>query len=474
MTYSDELRVDSAKVVIPVVSTLFIIFPLMGIALRIHTQSQNWLHFLIASILSLLGAGYAWPRVQEEKESSLKASAHYLAVHMIALAFILNREWPSGSFLPYFFILFTVLFSMLLLPYYGFFAWLASSGLILLSVGLTGDISWSAVMELLIPIFLNLLVAGLMFISAMEWQRAVESVSLLHRRAQNRRDELFAMKEEVQATNDRLKFLNKKLDEARQAALKERDIRTRFMNNVSHELRTPLNGIVNFAHILAEGGVGSVNQRQIDYLQRIEKSGWHLLDVLNDLLDMAQIESGEFKLYIEPVDLEEICWEAIRSVKGLVLEKPGLELIPDFPDKWPQVEADNMRLKQALINLLGNAAKYTEEGHIALRVRREEDQVLLMVEDTGVGIAPKYHEAIFQEFRQIDETAARRRIGTGLGLPLTRHLVERHGGVLTVESDVGQGSTFTITLPAYRGEKGTEEDASPALPAPISQSETAL
>jgi two-component system phosphate regulon sensor histidine kinase PhoR len=106
-----------------------------------------------------------------------------------------------------------------------------------------------------------------------------------------------------------------------------------------------------------------------------------------------------------------------------------------------------MRLKQALINLLGNAAKYTEKGHIALRVRPNGQAVHILVEDTGIGIDPEYHELIFREFRQVDETAARRRIGNGLGLPITRHLIERHGGQIVVDSAMGKGSTFTITLP---------------------------
>lgn len=471
-TYSDELRIDSALAVIPVVSALFTIFPLIGIALRMHTQSQNWVHLLLTIIVTLAAARYAWPKAQAEEEDGLAASTYFLAVHMFLLAFNLGMEWPSGAFLAYCYVLFTILASMLKAPHYGFFAWTAGSVLTMLSVAFGGNISWTAVSQLLPPIFLNLLTAVVMFVSAMEWQTAVESVSLLHRRAQERRDELFAMKEEVQATNDRLKFLNEQLEQARRAAIKERDIRTRFMNNVSHELRTPLNGIVNFAHILAEGGVGSVNERQIDYLQRVEKSGWHLLDVLNDLLDMAQIESGEFKLYLEPVDLEEICWEALRNVRGLVLEKDELELIADFPESWPPVQADAIRLKQALINLLGNAAKYTEEGHIALRVRREGEWVLLLVEDTGVGIPSQYHEVIFQEFRQVDDTAARRRVGTGLGLPLTRHLIERHGGAVTVESAVGEGSVFTISLPLYRPEMETAVSPDVALSS-VSPSETA-
>ena len=131
--------------------------------------------------------------------------------------------------------------------------------------------------------------------AAYDWELALESVSLLQRKAQMRRDELFEAEQTLSATNARLQYLNSELEKARALAVEERDTRTRFMNNLSHEMRTPLNAIVNFANILARGGTGPLNDRQIDYLERVERSGWHLLEVLNDLLDMAQIEAGGVK-----------------------------------------------------------------------------------------------------------------------------------------------------------------------------------
>jgi signal transduction histidine kinase len=142
---------------------------------------------------------------------------------------------------------------------------------------------------------------------------------------------------------------------------------------------------------------------------------------------------------------------------------------------WPCIPVDQMRLKQALFNLLGNAAKYTDEGYIALRVRHLDDTVQIVVEDTGVGIAPQYHEAVFQEFRQVDDTAARRRLGTGLGLPITRHLVERHGGQIALESDLGKGSIFTITLPlAAAGTDGAAHSDRTAAVGPAITTATAV
>jgi signal transduction histidine kinase len=168
-------------------------------------------------------------------------------------------------------------------------------------------------------------------------------------------------------------------------------------------------------------------------------------------LDLALFDSGEDQLQPELTNLHEICEEAMSNTRGLILDK-DIQLIRDYPMDWPTVFVDKMRIKQSLINMLGNAAKYTESGHITLHIRTEDETLFLAVEDTGVGIASEHHQAIFQEFRQVDDTAARKRIGTGLGLPIARHLIERHEGTLSVVSRLGQGSTFTIALPIARQE----------------------
>ena len=153
----------------------------------------------------------------------------------------------------------------------------------------------------------------------------------------------------------------------------------------------------------------------------------------------------------------------MTTTRGLLLDKETeIDLIRDYPKEWPTVNVDQMRIKQALINLLGNSAKYTEAGHIALRVVPINGKMVISVEDTGIGIPSEYHQAIFVEFRQVDETAARKRIGTGLGLPITKHLIERHGGSLAINSVVGEGSTFTITLPIHETETAVTPQLEPA------------
>ena len=362
---------------------------------------------------------------------------------------------------PYLFAILIIASSMFTQPDYGFITWGVSSILTALGISQHINESMSLAQNIAGPVVVNLFVAAAAYFSALEWQVAVESVSQLHIKAQHRRDELFTIQEELHLTNAKLMNVNEALEKARQTAVAERDLRTRFMNQVSHELRTPINTIVNFAHILSQGELGQVTERQIDYLTRIEKSGWHSMSVLNDLLDLAQMNAGEFKLKRQRVDLEAVCEEAMTSVRSL-LENDDVDLIRDYPEVWPQVLVDPKRFQQALLNLLSNAAKYTDKGFITLRVRTHQHTATFAVEDTGIGIPEEHYETVFQEFRQLDETIARRRIGTGLGLPISRHLIERHGGTLTLHSTVGQGSTFTITLPLADNEE-TEEKISPKL-----------
>lgn len=443
--YRQELRTDSTQIIYPLTAILVVF---VSVALAISYGFSESLHFLAYAIFGPLSIIFAW---QLTKKGNQELGAWvYIIANLIFVTIIFVVEFSRGvtGAYPYIYALFIVIGSMILPPATGFTAWFLSILFMTIGFAFIGELNFMSIIGFLPPILINLMIALVAFISAIEWQIAVESTSHLHLRVQQRRDELFSMQEELRMTNARLQFMNQQLDTARQEAVNERDMRTRFMNNVSHELRTPLNSIVNFAHILTLGGRGPVTEDQKDYLARIEKSGWHLLDVLNDLLDMAQIESGEFKLHLEPVHLYHICEEAMTSTRGLLMGK-DVELLREYPDEWPIIQVDQMRFKQALINLLGNAAKYTEQGYIKLSVKLSGENVLVAIEDTGIGIPPEFHQAIFIEFRQVDETAARKRIGTGLGLPITKHLVERHGGSIAVESELGKGSKFIITMPVY-------------------------
>ncbi len=449
--YSQELRQDTSLIIIPVI-TIITIVVCVGLTFNSMRFIEVW-YYWGSALIALTGSFLSWHLIKRDEAE--RGSILFLATYISIIALLMSQVWTPNNPLPYLYSILIVASSMLLSPRAGFSVWAISVLLSLFAVMVRVEqfVFITALLALLPAISINFMVALISFLSAMEWEYAVESVSDLHRNAQKRRDELFTVQEEVNLMNARLLYTNDQLEAARQAAVGERDLRTRFMNHVSHELRTPLNAMVNFAHILSLGGRGEVTTEQADYLGRIEKSGWHLLSVLNDLLDMAQIEAGEFKLHLETTALKPICEEAMSSARGLILENENVDLVRDYPDISPLVFVDKMRLKQALLNLLGNAVKYTEAGYIALRVRPDGDVVHLTVEDTGIGIPQDSLQKIFQEFKQVDETAARKRIGTGLGLPITKHLIERHGGTVSVSSEMGKGSAFTLTLPVATEEQ---------------------
>lgn len=466
--YSEELRADTSHILIPVITLTTI---LLSLLFTIQSTSflivwHLWLIVFLAPV-----AGWISLRLIKQGRQSLGTTV-FLCAQFFILSLLLIQEWNPGGILPYLFGILIVASTMLHRAESGFASWLFSTALLVgIAIAKEGS-SYQSILLVLGPILINLGLASVAYLSAMEWQYAVETVSDLHINAQRRRDELYQTQEEVKWANAQLETTNTQLDTARQTAVEERDIRTRFMNHVSHELRTPLNSIVNFAHIVRLGGRGPVSVEQIDYLERIEKSGWHLLSVLNDLLDMAQIQAGEFNLHFEVCELEAICEEAMTSTRGLLLDAP-IELIRDYPEEWPSVYIDRMRIKQALINLLGNAVKYTEEGTITLRVRPLNDTVQLIIEDTGIGIPADHFETIFLEFRQVNESDARRRVGTGLGLPITKHLIERHHGTISVDSEVGKGSSFILTLPTVAPdfdplEKVTQEEVIQQVKEPVS------
>lgn len=224
-------------------------------------------------------------------------------------------------------------------------------------------------------------------------------------------------------------------------------LKTQFLANMSHELRTPLNSIIGFSRIMLKGIDGPITEAQEEDLTSINNSGQHLLNLINDILDQAKIEAGKMELYFQPVNLYEIAENVIATTKGLVKDKQ-IELRTNLEAELPFIEGDQVRLRQILMNFLSNAAKFTEEGSITLTMRRHgTDAVLIIVSDTGMGIAEKDFDKIFQAFEQVDSSPTRSAGGTGLGLPITRWLTKEHGGDIWFESKLGRGTSFTITLP---------------------------
>jgi PAS domain S-box-containing protein len=258
-----------------------------------------------------------------------------------------------------------------------------------------------------------------------------------------------------------LMITERALDDMREAD----QLKSQFLANMSHELRTPLNSIIGFSRVILKGIDGPITETQQQDLSAIYNAGQHLLGLINNILDLSKIEAGKMELAFTEVDLNEIVRNIMSTAVGLVKDKP-IELVVDVPEDLPHIQADNIQVRQILLNLVSNAAKFTERGKIGVSARLMErdnrSEVLVSVFDTGPGIDYKDQERLFEPFTQVDASPTRKTGGTGLGLSICRHLVELHGGKIWVDSAPGKGSTFSFTLPVAVS-SDEEVDARPVV-----------
>jgi len=234
--------------------------------------------------------------------------------------------------------------------------------------------------------------------------------------------------------------------------LKEVDkLKTQFLSTMSHELRTPLNSIIGYTQLILDGVEGEINDSQREDLERIERNAKHLLQLINDILDLSKIEAGKMQLNISKVELGEVVKQAVSIVTPLVGDKK-VAIIDNVSGKEIYLMADFQRLEQIFINLLSNAIKFTDEGRIVIDCKVGVDNTgqnwaTISVSDTGIGISAENLDKIFEAFRQVEEATTRKHGGTGLGLSITKRLVEMHGGAIWAESEIGKGTTFYFTMP---------------------------
>lgn len=247
-----------------------------------------------------------------------------------------------------------------------------------------------------------------------------------------------------------LKNVERELLRARDAAEAADRIKSAFLATMSHELRTPLNSIIGFTGILLQELAGPLNAEQKKQLGMVQRSSRHLLNLINDVLDISKIEAGQLELASKPFDLAKSIAKIVQLVSPLAQEK-GLELRLEVAEEVGEMVGDQRRLEQILINLLNNAVKFTDQGNIEVGCRMSNGQVMLTVRDTGIGMLPENVEAIFAPFHQIDTGLARKHEGTGLGLSICKKLLEMMGGSIEVESEWGKGSAFTVRLPHRKG-----------------------
>ncbi|QQP90578.1 HAMP domain-containing histidine kinase [Skermanella sp. TT6] len=268
----------------------------------------------------------------------------------------------------------------------------------------------------------------------------------------------------LRATNRQLLDLTGNLVAARDAAVRSSEAKSNFLANVSHELRTPLNAILGFSEALMTGIFGRLGERQAEYIGDIHHAGQRLLSLINDILDLAKLEAGKLELREEAVDLVAVAAEAIRDLREAArAAEVRVELEPALGHIG--VFADRLRLRQVLDNLLSNAIKFTPaDGLIGVSLERPADgRTVIVVTDTGIGIPPDDLARVFQPFEQSDSRHARQAQGTGLGLPLVRQLVERHGGTVRMSSEPGSGTEVVVELPPERALVGAAVPVSRSL-----------
>jgi signal transduction histidine kinase/DNA-binding response OmpR family regulator len=248
--------------------------------------------------------------------------------------------------------------------------------------------------------------------------------------------------------------------EAANARIREADrMKSQFLATMSHELRTPLNSIIGFSDILQAKLASDINDRYLKFLANINVSGRHLLAVINNILDLSKVEAGRMELTVETVDLDMVL-EGVKAIMLPTARERGISISTSWEGDVRQLEADPVKLKQILFNLLANAVKFSHDnGSVRVTVRPihwgrgREEALEIEVRDDGVGIDPRHHRVIFEEFRQADGSSTRAHGGTGLGLALVRRLVSLHAGTVEVQSSLGEGATFTVTLPvAFHGD----------------------
>jgi signal transduction histidine kinase len=268
---------------------------------------------------------------------------------------------------------------------------------------------------------------------------AIASGNFSERVQVENRDELGALGANVNRMNEELRRLYTELEAASQH-------KSEFLANMSHELRTPLNAIIGFSQVLRDEMVGSVNEKQAEYLDDIISSGNHLLSLINDVLDLSKVEAGQVELDVHPFSLREALERGVVMVRERATED-GVRVAFTADPEIDVVDGDERRIKQVIFNLLSNAVKFTPAGgSVDVSATRANGEVRVSVVDTGPGIAPEDFERIFEEFRQT-ESGVEQHEGTGLGLALAKRFVELHGGRIWLESEVGRGSTFTFALP---------------------------
>ncbi len=268
------------------------------------------------------------------------------------------------------------------------------------------------------------------------------------------------LEDRVERATEELQERNRLLETQRRKLERASRMKSQFLANMSHELRTPVNAMLGYTSLVQEGIYGELTSDQEEALGRVESASEHLLEIIDDVLDLSKIEAGKMPIRSEKVEVEELLGEIVETVAPMTQEK-SVDLRSEISPDLPVLVTDGTKLRQIVLNLMENAVKYTEEGHVAVRAAPVDggESIRIEVEDTGIGIKEEHRERIFDDFRQVDESLSRKYSGTGLGLPISRKLVLLMGGAISVESEYGEGATFTVEIPRRLDPEALDREA---------------
>lgn len=413
---------------------------------------QGHVQALWVMLLLLCGAtGIFWLR-----RSHLPAALGVLIVSSIAA--IACTKWLFPASVAQFFYPVVIVACSALLSGWNVFGVAGIASTAVLIVARVHGVGWLDNEQVTIPILLNFLTAFAAWLGSRQMHIALEWMQTGYTRAndllEQLRDERQHLALTVKMLEDahyRITKLNYSLIEARTAAEEARRLKAEFAANISHELRTPLNMIIGFSETMANApetyrSAGWTPTLRGD-IEQIYRSSKHLSDLIDDILDLSALEARQLGLTVEETDVRTVIEEAVGVVNDLYRAK-HLYLELNIPRNLPRVRIDPIRIRQVLLNILTNATRFTPQGGVTIRARTDENFIEVAVTDTGVGIAAHDFSRVFAEFGQVDGTSSRKHEGTGLGIPLSKRLVELHGGRLWLDSQLGVGTTFYFTLPA--------------------------
>lgn len=466
-SFSQSLREESFLILLRTTEVVAV-FSLAGILGFFVVLPSPWIATICSGAL-LIGCLIA--ELYRSRERYTASVVMYISALITAIIGSMFSQGVSENPFIFFMPLCISVAGLLLSPRAGAVVALLSTISYGIAVALLEDTQLLASAIFIVPAVLNGISAFIAWLSSHTFLTTVEWAMWSYRKVERREQQLYESEQRLQRAvqdkeylNQQLRSSNGQLEQARAAAEDANRMKSQFVANISHELRTPLNAVIGFSYILEQELKGPLTEDQRDFLRRIYDSGQHLLSLLNDMLDTAKLEAGRIELHREPMHLEQTIHETLLTTTSLIRTKQ-IELQQAIAPYLPPVYGDQLRVAQVLLNLLSNAVKFTESGTITLRaypvraeqlvdgVRQTVQQVVVEVIDTGIGIAPEHTSMIFEEYRQADENLSRRYGGTGLGLPISRRLVELHGGTLTVYSVPGEGSTFRFTLPVATAEQ---------------------